>query len=187
MLRRLAVLAASWSSLLLAPQYASAANLCEAHMHRAAARYGVPIGILYAVGLTETGRKSSLQPFALNVEGTSFFPNSAAAAREQFFEAQRRGARLIDLGCMQINHHFHAGAFASIDAMIDPATNVDYAARFLKQLRQREGNWTMAVARYHAGPDNDPAQKKYVCRVVENMVATGFGNWTPNARIFCDK
>ncbi len=45
----------------------------------------------------------------------------------------------------------------------------------------------MAVARYHAGPDNDPAQKRYVCRVIANMVATGFGNWTRNARDFCNQ
>jgi soluble lytic murein transglycosylase-like protein len=44
----------------------------------------------------------------------------------------------------------------------------------------------MAVARYHAGPDNDPAQKRYVCRVITNMVATGFGKWTTNARTFCN-
>jgi soluble lytic murein transglycosylase-like protein len=43
----------------------------------------------------------------------------------------------------------------------------------------------MAVARYHAGPDNDAAQKKYVCRVIANMVATGFGEWTGEARAFC--
>ena len=60
---------------------------------------------------------------------------------------------------MQINHYFHAEPFASVKAMLDPAANVDYAARFLKELRSREGSWTMAVARYHAGPNNDPAQK----------------------------
>jgi len=43
----------------------------------------------------------------------------------------------------------------------------------------------MAVARYHAGPDNDPAQKRYVCRVISNLVATGYGKWTPTASEFC--
>jgi len=43
----------------------------------------------------------------------------------------------------------------------------------------------MAVARYHAGPNNDPAQKRYVCAVIANMVATGFGAMTTNARSFC--
>ena len=69
--------------------------------------------------------------------------------------------------------------------MFDPARNVDYAARFLKELREREGNWTLAVARYNAGPNNNPAQKQYVCRVISNMVASGFGEWTADARNFC--
>ena len=41
------------------------------------------------------------------------------------------------------------------------------------------------MARYHAGPNNNPAQKQYVCRVITNMVATGFGQWTPGAKSFC--
>ena len=50
-----------------------------------------------------------------------------------------------------------------VEAMFDPARNVDYAARFLKELSTREGNWTMAVARYNAGPNNRSAQKRYIC------------------------
>jgi soluble lytic murein transglycosylase-like protein len=69
--------------------------------------------------------------------------------------------------------------------MLDPSKNVDYAARLLQELKVREGSWTMAVARYHAGPDNDPAQKRYVCRVIANLVASGFGAWTEDARAFC--
>lgn len=87
---------------------------------------------------------------------------------------------------MQINHHFHREKFTSVEEMIAPRSNVNYAARFLKELHKREGNWTMAVARYHAGPNNNPAQKRYICRVITNMVATGFGNWTPQAKKFCE-
>src|SRR5690606_18155422 len=46
-------------------------------------------------------------------------------------------------------------------------------------------SWVMAVARYHAGPDNDAAQKRYVCRVIDNMVKTGLAAWTQEARRFC--
>jgi len=154
-------------------------------MHRASARYDVPLGILYAVGLTETGRKNSLQPYAMNIEGRAEFLPSLGAALKRFTEVRAGGAKLIDLGCMQINYYYHRQEFPSVASMLIPSLNVDYAARFLKQLRTREGNWTMAVARYHAGPNNNPAQKRYVCRVMANMVATGFGNWTPDAKIFC--
>lgn len=178
-------LAVAAAALLSSQGAVRAENICEREMHRASQRYDVPLGILYAVGLTETGRKNSLQPFAMNIEGRAeFFPSQTAALR-RFAEVRAEGAKLIDLGCMQINYHYHAREFPSAAAMFMPSLNVDYAARFLKRLREREGNWTMAVARYHAGPNNDPAQKRYVCRVMTNMVASGFGNWTPQARNFC--
>jgi soluble lytic murein transglycosylase-like protein len=161
-------------------------SVCEREMTRAAARFDVPLGVLYAVGMTETGRKGGLSPYAMNIEGRSHFADSAGAAAREFAAARGKGARLIDLGCMQINHHYHGEKFASIEAMLDPAQNVDYAARFLRELREREGSWTLAVARYHAGPNNNPAQKRYVCAVIRNMVASGFGQWTPNAKSFCD-
>jgi soluble lytic murein transglycosylase-like protein len=164
----------------------AAGNPCEPEIMRAADRYGVPVGILYAVGLTETGNKGSLQPNALNIEGKAVFPRSAREALVAFRKARGAGAKLIDLGCMQINHHYHASHFASVEDMLDPRQNVDYAARFLANLHAQHDTWSMAVARYHAGPNNDPAQKRYVCRVIANMVATGFGKWTTNARKFCN-
>ncbi|WP_183448438.1 transglycosylase SLT domain-containing protein [Microvirga lupini] len=161
------------------------AGLCEREMMRASGLYGVPLGMLYSVGLTETGKRGSLQPYAMNVEGKAVFSNSASEAIQKFDQASRSGARLIDMGCMQINHLYHREKFPSLESMLNPRMNVEYAARFLKELKARHETWTMAVARYHAGPNNDPAQKRYVCRVITNMVATGFGAWTPGARSFC--
>lgn len=154
-------------------------------MVRAARTYDVPLAVLYAVGLTETGNKGSLNPYAMNIEGPAVKPANLQDALRRFDEARARGATLIDVGCMQINHHFHGNRFRSVSDMFDPAQNVAYAARFLKELRQREGSWTLAAARYNAGPHNNPAQKQYVCTVMTNMVASGFGSWTPAAKAFC--
>jgi hypothetical protein len=168
---------------------ATAAFICSAvpvaEMGRASVQYGVPLGVLYAVGLTETGKRGSLQPYAMNIEGAAYFATGPRDVIAHFTEARRRGVRLIDLGCMQINHHYHGAKFGSIEAMIDPRANVDYATQFLRELKKREGSWTLAVARYHAGPHNNAAQKLYICRVMANMVATGFGQWTPAATQFC--
>ncbi|MDI6838119.1 MAG: transglycosylase SLT domain-containing protein [Rhizobiaceae bacterium] len=188
-LRRLATVAVpSLAALVLitsTSESRASSGACEREIQQAAARYAIPEGILYSVGLTETGRRGSLQPYALNVEGKALFFDSRSDAINAFMEARRQGAKLIDVGCMQINQHFHLENFPSIEAMFDPGQNVDYAARFLLRLHGRHDTWTMAVARYHAGPDNDPAQKRYVCRVIANLVATGYGKWTPNARNFC--
>jgi soluble lytic murein transglycosylase-like protein len=185
-----------WKTLLLAPLAAAALaaftseaaaynGACEKEIQSAAAKYGIPEGILYSVGLTETGRKGSLYPFALNIEGKAVFPPSEEDAMRQYYSATKAGAKLIDIGCMQINHYFHGENFRSAEEMFDPHTNVEYAAKFLRNLHDRHETWTMAVARYHAGPNNDPAQKQYVCRVIANLVATGYGKWTPNASNFC--
>lgn len=167
------------------PAALAAGNPCEREIARAAERYAIPSGILYAVGLTETGNAGSMHPFALNIEGRAVFATSRREAVAAFEDARLDGKTLIDLGCMQINHHWHGQAFPGVEAMLDPRRNVDYAARFLLRLKERHASWTMTVARYHAGPDNDPAQKRYVCKVIENLVATGFGAWTPDARTFC--
>jgi soluble lytic murein transglycosylase-like protein len=70
--------------------------------------------------------------------------------------------------------------------MLDPHRNVDYAARFLSELKLREGSWTMAVARYNAGKNNAPAQKRYVCRVLARLAESGFGAWTSKSSAFCE-
>jgi len=178
------VLLVSWYDA-AASARADGGNICEREMIAASSAENVPLGVLYAVALTETGRKGALHPYALNIEGKAVLASSKQEALAAFWGARRSGKVLIDLGCMQINHHYHGAEFPSVQAMLDPRANVRYAAHFLKALRRQEGSWAMAVARYHAGPDNDPAQKRYICAVIGNLAATGFGSWTPEARSFC--
>lgn len=174
------------SSAALAAAASLSSQACEREMARASEAFGIPLGVLYAVALTETGKRGSLQPLAMNIAGKAHYAKNLKDALQEFQAARKRGVELIDVGCMQVNHHFHGSAFNSVADMFDPHRNVTYAAGFLKQLRAREGSWTLAVARYHAGPNNNPAQKRYVCSVITNMVASGFGSWTDNARAFCD-
>ena len=155
-------------------------------MARAAEANDIPLNVLYAVGLTETGGvRGTLYPYAMNVDGRAVISSSLPEALAKFNAERARGAKLIDIGCMQINQYWHGSDFQSVSEMFDPAKNVRYAANFLKELRAREGTWTLAVARYNAGPNADAAQKKYVCSVIRNMVASGMGQWTANARAFC--
>jgi len=158
---------------------------CEREMTRAAAVNGVPLNVLYSVGLTETGRKGQLSPYDMNIDGRDVHSATLAEAMATFAKARAQGARLIDVGCMQINHRWHGADFASLGEMFDPARNVEYAARFLKSLRAEEGSWTLAVARYNAGPNNPAAERTYVCAVIRNMIASGFGRWTANATALC--
>jgi soluble lytic murein transglycosylase-like protein len=158
---------------------------CEGEIVRAARIESIPVNVLYAVGLAETGRRGQLQPFDMNIDGRPSHPGTLNAALAAFASARAAGARSIDIGCLQINYRWHGGAFSSVAEMFEPRANVDYGAKFLRELRRREGSWTLAVARYNAGPDNDAAQKQYVCRVIGKMVESGLGNWTPTAMSFC--
>jgi len=108
---------------------------CEREMTRAAALHGVPLNVLYSVGLTETGTRGELSPYDMNVDGQAVHSTSLAEAMARFEQAKGRGAKFIDIGCMQINHHFHSADFHSLSEMFDPARNVEYAANFLKSLR----------------------------------------------------
>ncbi len=181
----LAAVSAS-SSVSAAPPQTVQPNACEKELARAAAKYQIPLPILYAVGLTETGVKGSMHPFTLYIEGKDYLSKTLAEALARFKEANARGVKLIDIGCMQANFYWHRAEFKSLEDMFDPRENVDQAARFLKELKQRHGTWTMAVARYNAGPKNTAGQKRYVCRVMKNLVAVGVGAWTPTAKAFCD-
>jgi soluble lytic murein transglycosylase-like protein len=160
-------------------------SVCEKHLARVSKSEGVPLGVLYAVGLTESGQKSKLHPFAMNIEGETVFAASKQDALDRFEKARKEGKKLIDLGCMQVNHHYHGKNFASPAQMLVPEKNIVYAARFLKQLHGEHGTWTMAVARYHASAKNTKAQKRYICSVIGNLVASGFGQWTSEAKTFC--
>ena len=66
------------------------------------------------------------------------------------WEIRKLDARSVDIGLMQINWKFHGRHFDSMLQLFDPATNVDYAARYLKSLLQEYGNLEKAVAFYHS-------------------------------------
>lgn len=160
-------------------------NICEAEMIRAAREQRVPLALLYAVALTESGQRGALRAYAMNIEGQPVFGLSLRDSLTRFAAAKAKGARLIDVGCMQVNEFYHGANFRGVAEMFDPRQNVSYAAKFLHDLHEAQGSWTLAIARYHAGPGKPAAQKSYVCAVIANMIASGFGAWTPQSRSFC--
>ena len=76
------------------------ARSCEREMARASQQHGIPLGILYAVGLTETGRRGALHPFALGAEGQTVFARDMDDAMASFEAMRAKGIKLIDVGCM---------------------------------------------------------------------------------------
>lgn len=131
------------------------ADLCEAAALRAAARHDVPVPVMLAVAHVETGRagpdgRVRPWPWAVNTGGQGHWAPTRAAALALARAARARGQDSFDLGCFQINHRWHGARFASLDAMLDPQANADYAARLLVRLHARHGTWRAAVGAYHS-------------------------------------
>jgi hypothetical protein len=136
---------------------ASPGAMCRAAITAAEQRYGVPSGLLLAIGTVESGRRDETGarqpwPWTINAEGEGHYFDSKAQAIAWVRAAQAGGMRSIDTGCMQVNLKHHPNAFPSLEQAFDPFANADYAARFLRELRDGPagGNWMRAVGFYHS-------------------------------------
>jgi hypothetical protein len=132
-----------------------AAGLCRTAIAAVERSTGVPDRLMQSMGVMESGRRdaagvAAAWPWTINVEGAGEVFDTKAAAIAAVLAHQARGARSIDVGCLQINLMHHPDAFASLDEAFDPAANARYAARFLQQLLGTTGSWPRAVAGYHS-------------------------------------
>lgn len=129
-------------------------RICDQAAAYASKESGVPISVLQAISLTETGRsKNGVMrpwPWTVNMEGKGVWFKSEDEARAYVYENYKRGARSFDVGCFQINYKWHGHEFASIEEMFDPNPNALYAANFLLKLYNEKGDWSGAAGAYHS-------------------------------------
>jgi hypothetical protein len=132
------------------------AALCAAAVAAQEARSSIPKRLLTAISLVESSRwdadsgKSVAWPWTVTAEGKGrFFPTKAAAIAA-VRRLQVKGVSSIDVGCMQVNLHYHPDAFASLDEAFDPESNAAYGAKFLTDLKRDLGSWRQAVQHYHS-------------------------------------
>lgn len=128
--------------------------ICDQAARYASEETGVPLSVLQAISLTETGRKSGGEmkswPWTVNMEGKGVWFETEDDARSYVYKNYKRGARSFDVGCFQINYKWHGQEFASIEEMFDPNSNALYAANFLLKLYREKGNWSEAAGAYHS-------------------------------------
>jgi hypothetical protein len=136
-------------------------ELCGVLARQAERAEGIPTGLVHAVALAESGRwladEGTTRPWPWTVTSgdDSFYLPSRSEALRKIQELQSAGRSNIDVGCMQVNLGYHGHEFISVAEALEPASNVAYAARFLKRLHEETQSWTRATARYHSG---DPAR-----------------------------
>ena len=129
--------------------------LCRSAIAAAERSYGIPDRLMQAIGIVESGRADerggvTAWPWTINVEGVGYVFESKQEAIAAVNDHRARGARSIDVGCMQVNLMHHGDAFGSLEQAFDPGANSRYAAEFLQKLLAQTGSWPRAAAGYHS-------------------------------------
>lgn len=150
--------------------------LCAEAVAAAERKWEIPAGLLLTMAKVESGRplppsgRLGPWPWTTDADGQGAFYDSKAGAIEGVRAALARGARYVDVGCVQINLQHHPSAFRNLDEAFDPAMNADYAGRFLRGLRDGPagGNWYQAIGFYHSQtPDRAALYRERVTAVAE--------------------
>lgn len=154
---------------------------CEAIAARIGAAEGLPAGLLPAISRIESGRKMGKTvrawPWTLNHAGKGLFFESRDEALTYLRKTVANGPRNIDVGCMQINNYWHGKNFTSLEAMIDPETNIRYAVRYLKELFREKGSWDAAVRNYHSpDPERGARYQRAFAAAQSRMVPNAGGS-----------
>lgn len=151
---------------------------CETLAVAASHQYGLPEGLLVAIARTESGIAQGAAdrrawPWTANVAGQSHYYNTRQEMREHLDHVVASDVSNFDVGCMQLNYHWHGDGFSDLDRMLDPETNVGYAARYLKRLYDETGSWAGATRYYHSrDPDRGAAYLERVSRVWTELAGT---------------
>lgn len=107
---------------------------------------GLPPLLLSAITFVE----SSDMPWVIGVEGVSHRFYKKEDAIKKIKELRAQNIKNFDVGCMQINHHFHRKEFASLEDMMHPVYNIRYAARLIKAFYHETKSWDKAIAYYNS-------------------------------------
>ncbi|HJB66288.1 MAG TPA: lytic transglycosylase domain-containing protein [Candidatus Mailhella merdavium] len=128
------------------------------------ARYSVPESLALAIARQESG----FQPWAVNIQGKSYFPSSREDALA-LIKAKGKG-NSYDVGLMQINVWWLHRLGISPETAIEPKNNILLGVWILSQEIKRYGlNWK-AVASYHTPLSRNPERGRlYAANVVNHI------------------
>jgi len=120
----------------------------------------IPSGLLSAIALVE----SDFNPYAINIAGKTVILSNQEEAAKTIRTALNQGITNIDIGIAQINYRWHGDNFRNIEEMINPVTNIEYAAKLLSSLFKQHGTWHKAIRHYHSATPYH--HRKYSRKVV---------------------
>jgi hypothetical protein len=141
----------------------AAANPCTSAIDMAEREYAIPPRLLLAIAITESGVNGIPYPWTVHVAGRAFYAPSQAAATRYLRDKKGKLRTNAFAGCMQLSVRYHRANFDAPEQMLNPESNVDYAARFLASLKADYETWAAAILRYYGGKPR--ASEAYLCRV----------------------
>jgi hypothetical protein len=121
-------------------------SACDQAARDAETAFGLPTGVLKAIGSVESGR----WPWSANIDGAAETYRSKAEAIAALTRVRTPQPADVDVGCFQVSLRYHPSAFPTMADALDPVSNARYAARFLRELHDRYGNWDQSVGAYHS-------------------------------------
>jgi len=139
-------------------------KICAEKTYFQERKWAIPEHLLTAISQVESGRWSTSHkanvawPWTVTSSGTGRFFDSKEEALAEVELLMTEGVRNIDVGCMQINLHYHADAFDTLADAFDPDKNTAYAAEFLSKLKTPSNSWIDAAGTYHS---STPDRKAY--------------------------
>ena len=150
--------ALGWAAVLLlvlpTQSWARTTEACANAAEAAAEAADIPREWMHAIALAESGRGSGKNrtawPWTVNDEGQGLWFDRKGEAVRHVKGRLAKGRHMVDVGCFQINWHWHGKAFSSVEAAFEPKENARYAAQFLRSLYEETGSWQKAVGRYHS-------------------------------------
>jgi len=110
-----------------------------------AAEFGLSAELLTAIAKVESG----LNPWAVNIAGRGYQCVSREEALARAEKARAAGLS-FDIGIMQINNWWLDKTGLSLDAALEPQTNIQFGSWILKQELERFGDVRRAVGAYHS-------------------------------------
>lgn len=149
---------------------AHADNAVPSAYRSVAVKYGIPVRLLYAVALAESGKtiaainRRQPWPWTLNIAGKGVYFGSRLAAWQALDQSLRDGETSVDIGLMQVNWHFHQHRLGNSWLALEPIHNLTIGAEILKDCYKNRRDWWASVGCYHA-PSDGVRAKRYRKRV----------------------
>lgn len=137
------------------------ANTIPPAYHTVAREHGIPVRLLYAIALAESGitKKGVYHPWpwTLNIAGKAARFETKTQAGLALQHAVTTG-QSVDVGLMQINVRWHQQRVNRPYDLLDPWISLKTAAHILLEQKTTTRDWWDTVGRYHA-PGNDKASR----------------------------